>query len=275
VFDKLALGIRNYYDLLRDHQKQRLIQTGSLIGLLDFYQKFPPSLSIWDAFHVGEGQGPFRLKAQPYHLILSSDNLLAGDSIMAELMGFELPQSELMKHASENNMNSREITVIGEPIAAHRRKVAPARISAEKESDWFEIIQGTSCPGCQTTLRYLIDFLFQFIQKDLQEFGGFSCFIGEIPSDLSVPLKKGILLFGKCAHSSISTLTLGESLQENKFFFSFPGCPPLSLRSIESFCLEFKEWLPSLEIIEEFIRKWTKGRQYKIPTADLPLNSSK
>jgi uncharacterized protein (DUF362 family) len=266
VFGEFSLGLKNYFDLLLDSQKLQLIQSGSLLGLLDFYTKFPPHLTIWDAMTIGEGQGPFNLRAVPYNLVLASSNLLAGDSIVTRLMGADPFQVEVLKTAMMNNLgpvDPKDILTIGENMARHCKNIEIPTKSSTNSSKWIEIIEGTPCLGCQICLRYFLDFLLRFIEKDLKEFGGFSVFLGKFQNNLTHNIKKAGILFGNCAVSSNLHITFANTGLKQNSIFKFPGCPPLNLRSIEQFCLEFKENLPSLEIVEEFIRKWTTGRPYK------------
>ncbi len=274
VYGKFALGLRNYFDLLNDRQKQLLYQSGSLNGLLDFYQIHPPHLAIWDAMVVGDGQGPFNQKIIPYNLILASNNLIAGDSVMAELMGVAPTQVEILKMAAEYKLGPidvSDIKIIGEKINDHSKSVCKPSLSSKNASREFEIIEEKPCLGCQVWLRYFLDLLLRFCEKELEEFGGFTCFIGELSPKVTYSLKSGVILFGDCAISSNLEINFKDKNQRKKNFFKFPGCPPLNLRGIEKFCLDFKEWIPSLEIIEEFIRKWTIGRQVtKIPAKRNP-----
>lgn len=266
VFGEFSLGLKNYFDLLQDSQKQQLLQGGSLTGLLDFYKKYPPHLTIWDAMTIGEGQGPFNLRAVPYNLMLASSDLLAGDNVVTRLMGVDPFQVEILKVAMANHLgplNPKEITVTGENIGDHCKKIEMATRSSTTSSKWIELIEGTPCVGCQICLRYFLDFLLRFIEKDLKEFGGFSVFLGKFQNAFPYNLKKPGILFGNCAISSNLDITFASSGLKQNSIFKFPGCPPLNLRSIEKFCLEFKETLPALEIVEEFIRKWTMGRPYK------------
>ena len=266
VFGPLALGIKNYLGLLNDEQKQQVLQSGSLVGLLDFYKICPPQLTIWDACSVGEGQGPFNQKAIPYNLILASNDLIAGDSIITHLMGFDPFQDVILKAVSDNQLgiiDPNKITILGEKIADHRKIIQKPMISSKNVSDAFNVIEGEPCLGCQIGLRYFLDFILRFVEKDLKEFGGFTCFMGKLPSTLTHSLKTGVILFGNCAISSNFQIEFNNRTQRKKYFFKFPGCPPYNLRTIEKFCLDFKEWLPSLEIIEEFVRKWTIGRQFQ------------
>jgi uncharacterized protein (DUF362 family) len=276
VFGEFSLGLKNYFDLLVDSQKQQLLQSGSLTGLLDFYKKFPPHLTIWDAMTIGEGQGPFNLRAVPYNLVLASNNLLAGDNIVTRLMGADPFQVEMLKTAMANHLgpaDPKDILVIGENVLDHCKKIEIATRSSTNISKWIEINEGTPCIGCQICLRYFLDFLLRFIEKDLKEFGGFSVFLGKFHNNLTHTIKTAGILFGNCAISSNLHITFANTGLKQNSIFKFPGCPPLNLRSIEQFCLEFKENLPSLEIVEEFIRKWTIGRAYKNASVG-PINNS-
>ena len=276
VFDGFALGLKNYFDLLLDSQKQQLLQSGSLTGLLDFYKKYPPQLTIWDATTIGEGQGPFNPRAVPYNLMLASSNLLAGDSTVTRLMGVDPIQVELLKIAMINHLGTvdpKDILVTGENLANHCKKIEMATRSSKNVSKWIEIIQGTPCIGCQICLRYFLDFLLRFIEKDLKEFGGFSVFLGKFQNNLIHNIKTAGILFGNCAISSNLNITFANTGLKKKSIFKFPGCPPLNLRSIEKFCLEFKEKLPALEIVEEIIRKWTIGRPSKSSSV-VPINDT-
>jgi uncharacterized protein (DUF362 family) len=266
VFGEFSLGLKNYFDLLLDSHKQQLLQSGSLIGLLDFYKKYPPHLTIWDAMTIGEGQGPFNLRVVPYNLILASRDLLAGDNIVTRLMGADPVQVDVLKTARANHLgpvDPKEILVIGENTENYCKKIELATRSSTKVSKWIEIIEGTPCVGCQICLRYFLDLLLRFIEKDLKEFGGFSVFLGKFQNYLTYNIKTAGILFGNCAIASNLHITFSNTGLKQNSIFKFPGCPPLNLRSIEKFCLEFKETLSSLEIVEEFIRKWTMGRPYK------------
>ena len=267
VFGEFALGLKNYFDLLIDVQKQQLLQSGSLNGLLDFYINSPPQLTIWDAMTIGEGQGPFNQKAVPYNLILASADLLAGDNIVTHLMGIDPLQVELMNTANTNQLgtaNLKDIAIIGEDLANYCKNLKVPTSSSKNISDSLDIIEGTPCPGCQICLRYTLDFLLRFIEKDLKEFGGISIFLGKFLNNLTYTIENGGILFGNCAISSNLQIKFANKVQKKKTLFKFPGCPPLNLRSLEKFCLDFRENLPSLEIIEEFIRKWTVGRSFKL-----------
>lgn len=269
IFGEFALGLKNYFDLLMDAQKQQLLQSGSLNGLLDFYKKFPPQLTIWDAMDIGEGQGPFNQKAVPYNLILASADLLAGDSIVTKLMGNDPSQVEVMDIADINQLGVvklEDITIIGEDLANHCKNLKKSIISSQNISDSLDIIEETPCPGCQICLRYILDFLLRFIEKDLKESGGQSIFLGKFMNNLTYTIDKPGILFGNCAISSNLHIEFTNKAQKKKILFRFPGCPPLNLRSLEKFCLDFKESYPSLEIVEEFIRKWTVGRLNKNPS---------
>ncbi len=277
VFGEYALGVKNYFGLLNDEQKQQILRTGTINGLLDYFKIKPPQLTIWDAMIIGEGQGPFNQRAVPYNLILSSTDLIVGDSVIARLMGLNPLQSELFKLVVDRHLGTIEsdhITIIGDELP-NGNPIQKATILTRDFSEQFEIIEGDTCPGCRICLQYLLDFLLRFIKKDLREFGGFSIFLGKLPSDIKYKLKTGVLIFGNCALSSNFHIEFKNKTQKKKQFFTFPGCPPLNLRLVEKFCLNFKEWLPSLEIIEEFVRNWTKGRRYISLTASPKLVSSK
>jgi len=264
VFGEFALGLKNYFDLLLDTQKQELFKSGSLNGLLDFYKKYPPQLTIWDAMTIGEGQGPFNQKAVPYNLILASADLLAGDSILIKLMGYDPLQVEFMRSANTNQIetnNLEDITIVGENVANHCKNLKKATSSSRNISSSLDLIEERPCLSCQICLRYTLDFLYRFLEKDFKEFGGISIFLGKFLNKLTYTIKNIGILFGDCAISS--NLQIQFANPKKKTLFKFPGCPPLNLRSLEKFCLDFKENLPFLEFIEEFIRRWTLGRVYK------------
>jgi len=265
VYCGYALGLHNYFDLLNDNQKQELIQSGSSHGLLDYFKVKPPQLTVWDAFTVGEGQGPFNLRAVAYNLILSSPDLLAGDAIIRYLMGINLSRNDLLNTIDQSPSPLSDLSnydIQGKNLHYYRKLIKLSKLSVEVPSEDFEVIEGKTCPGCQIFLTYWRDFLLRFIKKDLKEFGGFSCFVGEFPTDSEYELKNGIIFFGKCAISSNLPIYFRKKHQKKQYIFQFQGCPPISLRTLEHFCIKFKEWLPSLELVEEFIRKWTIERQF-------------
>ncbi len=266
MFGIFSLALKNYFGLLNDVQKQKIFQTGRLEGLVDYFKAFPPNLIIWDAWNVGNGQSIFNQKALPYNLILTSTDLIAGDSIMNSLMGHDPEQNKILKLAADRGLGTismSKINIIGENLAEHQKSIPLPSPQINNPSKCLDIIEGEPCHGCQICLQYFLDFLLYFIDKDLKEFGGFTCFIGKNLLNQSYNLKSGVIVFGDCAISHIKSMKLESKIKNKKYLFKFSGCPPLNLRLLEKFCLYFKEWLPSLEIIEEFIRRWTIGRRFR------------
>jgi len=80
--------------------------------LIDIYQIRIPDLNIMDAIIGMEGPGPTNGKARIINKILSSDNGVSLDSIMASMMGINPNSIELLQVAKERDLGETNISNI-------------------------------------------------------------------------------------------------------------------------------------------------------------------
>lgn len=80
--------------------------------LVDIYQIRIPDLNIMDAIIGMEGRGPTNGKPRVINKILSSDNGISLDSIMATMMGLKPESIELLQIAQKRNLGEIDISKI-------------------------------------------------------------------------------------------------------------------------------------------------------------------
>lgn len=80
--------------------------------LIDIYQIRIPDLNIMDALIGMEGPGPTNGKVRIINKIISSDNGVSLDSVMAAMMGLKPDTIELLQIAKERNLGETDISNI-------------------------------------------------------------------------------------------------------------------------------------------------------------------
>lgn len=265
ILSDVALSLKNLHGLLPDEQYISLYKEGIHEGITDILKVIKPNFIVMDSFIGGEGQGPFNLSGVKTELILASTDAIAIDSIAASIMGFDPLQIKHIKLAQELKLGTadlKKITLIGDKPLYFKFKEAQL-LSDEKEIS--EINQGTCCTGCLASFRIFLDLMEIFLRKELEKYGGFTFFLGKNPP-ISL-YKKGIFIFGDCAICSTKDYLFNtdKRIRHSHRIQEVPGCPPFDLNIFEKIALNFRDKLPSLELINEIIKRWTKGRKLKIP----------
>ena len=80
--------------------------------LVDIYQIRVPDLNIMDAIIGMEGRGPTNGKLRIINKVISSDNGVSLDSVMAAMMGLKTDTIELLQIAKERNLGEIDISNI-------------------------------------------------------------------------------------------------------------------------------------------------------------------
>ena len=80
--------------------------------LVDIYQIRVPDLNIMDAIIGMEGRGPTNGKLRIINKVISSDNGVSLDSVMAAMMGLKTDTIELLQVAKERNLGEIDISNI-------------------------------------------------------------------------------------------------------------------------------------------------------------------
>jgi len=148
VIDAITGCVKNWVGILPQrlefHQKQ-IYQV-----VAEFVYNFTPSLSVFHALVIGEGEGPNHVIPQKRGLIVAGDDPVATDVIMADLMGIDsdellFPRAAWMQ--GTGNFLKERIEVKGENIESFRRRVFRANpLLYNRYPCNFAI--GAICEGC-------------------------------------------------------------------------------------------------------------------------------
>ena len=110
-------AIKNMFGIIPGGKKAKLHTFGRTIKgfaelLVDIYQVRIPDLNIMDAIIGMEGVGPTNGKIRVINKILSSDDGISLDSVMAAIMGLKPASIELLQVAKERNLGETYISNI-------------------------------------------------------------------------------------------------------------------------------------------------------------------
>jgi len=110
-------AIKNMFGIIPGGKKAKLHTLNRSIDkfaelLIDIYQIRIPDLNIMDAIIGMEGAGPTNGKIRIINKIISSDNGISLDSVMAFMMGLKTDTIELLQIAKERNLGEIDISNI-------------------------------------------------------------------------------------------------------------------------------------------------------------------
>ncbi len=110
-------AIKNMFGIIPGGKKAKLHSFTRSIKefaelLVDIYQIRVPDLNIMDAIIGMEGVGPTNGKTRIINKIISSDNGISLDSVMAAMMGLRPDTIELLQVAKERNLGETDISNI-------------------------------------------------------------------------------------------------------------------------------------------------------------------
>src|SRR5665648_674294 len=110
-------AIKNMFGIIPGGKKAKLHTLNRSVKefaelLVDIYQIRVPDLNIMDAITGMEGSGPTNGKIRIINKIISSDNGLSLDSVMAVMMGLKPATIELLQVAKERNLGETDISNI-------------------------------------------------------------------------------------------------------------------------------------------------------------------
>jgi len=113
----IAGAIKNMFGIIPGGKKARLHTLNRSIYefaelVIDIYQIRIPDLNIMDAIIGMEGAGPTNGKTRIINKIISSDNGISLDTVMAAMMGLKPNTVELLQIAKERNLGETDISKI-------------------------------------------------------------------------------------------------------------------------------------------------------------------
>jgi len=218
-----TLGLKNMKGLLHDDQKSKLHREGLYAGIADVNLRFMPDLVIYDGTWAMEGLGPMYGIPFELNLILAAPNVVAGDAVAGNIMGFEPAELLVTKVAYERGlgeMNLDKITILGAPLDSVKR-----RFKRVEEDDRIiypnvQIVhsEGT-CTGCKVAI---MSSLFDMKNKGiLDQAEGFTFTTGDVELPYGIPQEK-VVSVGICVP------------KEKRGTRWSKGCPPNNAYTIEA-----------------------------------------
>lgn len=262
-----TLGIKNSHGILPDEDKARHHRGRPEAGtslwekFVDILATCKPDLCVTDMFQAMEGQGAAFGKIVEPKLVVVSDDVVAGDTVVQELMGIDsLTEAPLTRIAHQRGIGLADISqieVVGERIENHRRKFVRAKWYPDVDMpEGLVMLVGDVCHGgCQMILRYLIDTCQIALGKEAREFGPTYILCGDNPPP--PPEDKFILVFGDCAIYSTwhyryrqRPKKIGPWWAPRPGYADVPGCCPLQLGWIRGFANLLRGYAPLVSLLD-------------------------
>lgn len=145
VFMGVTGGVKNLFGCIVGTNKARFhlrMQRHSDFAhvMVDLYYTVKPVLTIIDGVSGMEGQGPMSGDIVHPHLLLASENALAADLVMADMMGFAAEKMPIAAAAIEQSRSPRlgDIQIVGSAARMHFSFVQPHT---------YKTMQDTYLPG--------------------------------------------------------------------------------------------------------------------------------
>jgi len=153
---EVTLALKNLKGLVTDADKRRIHQIGMFAGAVDLVGHFKPVFAVVDGLIGQEGLGPLMGLPVKLGLIVAGRDLVAVDATAGRIMGFEAEQVPITRVAAERGLGTLEeaqIEVVGEPIAAVRRRFLRCEEDhrIDREGVTITHAEGT-CTGCRNGL---------------------------------------------------------------------------------------------------------------------------
>ena len=153
---EVTLALKNLKGLVTDADKRRIHQIGMFAGAVDLVGHFKPVFAVVDGLIGQEGLGPLMGLPVRLGVIVAGRDLVAVDATAGRIMGFAAEQVPITRVAAERGLGTLEeaqIEVVGEPIAAVRRRFLRCEEDhrIDREGVTITHAEGT-CTGCRNGL---------------------------------------------------------------------------------------------------------------------------
>ena len=153
---EVTLALKNLKGLVTDADKRRIHQIGMFAGAVDLVGHFKPVFAVVDGLIGQEGLGPLMGLPVRLGVIVAGRDLVAVDATAGRIMGFAAEQVPITRVAAERGLGTldeSQIEVVGEPIAAVRRRFLRCEEDhrIDREGVTITHAEGT-CTGCRNGL---------------------------------------------------------------------------------------------------------------------------
>ncbi len=191
-------AMKNMKGCIAPAEKRRFHKIHLHQAIADLQLALPPYLTITDGLIAQEGLGPAEGTPVPLNIIMASENPVAMDGVILEIMQMSPDDVKHIKLAAEMGLGSidlKDIDILGDGIDGIKRKFRPATTDI-KEFDGVEIYECNACSGCIAALMITLGRLNAI--GDLPHFKDIQVCVGTgKPANLKE--YKNFFYIGKCA----------------------------------------------------------------------------
>lgn len=273
-----TLGVKNLHGVLADEDKARHHRGRQEMGsdlmqkFADIYNVARPDLCVCDMFQAMEGQGPAFGRLVEPRLVVVSEDTIACDAIVEDLMGFDNLEGLLTSTCHQRQLgvgDTDRIDVVGAKVGEHRRRFERAQWRPlQYEGEGLDVLTGDVCHGgCQMLLRYIIDSSKIGFAKDAREFGPLYILCGLNPPP--PPENSFVVVYGDCAIYSSwhyqyrkKPRKIGPWWNTRPAFQDVPGCCPLQLNWLKQLAKLTNGYCKILSLVDGIEVFETIGRSF-------------
>lgn len=212
---EMTCSIKKLKGLLTDQGKRAMHQEGLFEGVVDLMTAVKPKLAVVDATVCQEGLGPIFGRPVEMNLVLAGKDLVAVDATCARLIGYEPQETLLTVNAAGRGlgvMGADDIEIVGQPLAAVKRRFLRAVEDDPVEVEDFQIIHGeATCTGCRNTVMSAL--------VDMRNADQLMYLPGVTVATGGAPFPEGV--------SADNIVTVGKCMpEESRTARHVKGCPP-------------------------------------------------
>ncbi|MBN1402251.1 MAG: DUF362 domain-containing protein, partial [Anaerolineae bacterium] len=151
----VTLSLKNQMGLAAGEQKVAFHRQGLYDCLCDINALVRPRFALVDGILAQEGLGPVNGLPVEMNLLVAGRDLLAVDATCSRIMGFDPREVPLLVKAAARGLGTLDagrIDVVGEPLAAVRRRFMRAEEDPRAPLEGVRLITNGACLGCQNSL---------------------------------------------------------------------------------------------------------------------------
>ncbi len=215
---EVSLGVKNMKGLLQTDDKKRFHKWGLVQSVVDLIQIAKPDITLVDGTIGMEGSGPTWGEPVGLGLLLASKDVVAADTVAAEIMGYTLDEADYIRQAAMAGVgccDMDQIQVLGLPVDEVRHPFRRSSIDpALLDELGIELYPMDACSGCANAVQNFLIFLAN--HGRLEEMRDTILLYGQSVEELPPEATEGkrVIRIGSCTRSLIG------------YGHYFPGCPP-------------------------------------------------
>ncbi|MCL5045458.1 MAG: DUF362 domain-containing protein [Actinobacteria bacterium] len=213
-----TLSLKNLKGLESDADKKHFHRVGISEGVADLASVLKPVMAIVDGIVGQEGLGPIFGHPVEMDLIVAGRDLVATDTVVGAIMGFEPHELQISVKAAERGLGTMgldQIEVVGEEIdKVHRRFMRSSEDALIEVPDFKIVFKEGTCTGCHNTvLSAMVDMKNDGLLEHLRGKAVVAGLIeeGDLPKGMA---PENLILVGRC---------VAQFRERGKYV---PGCPP-------------------------------------------------